>query len=87
MKACLDNGVNDVINIKAQAVATLSEKKDYSVEVAEHPPEYKNKETIAGESKRTEVEQLILVRVVLCQLERDCVKRGSGGQLKIHTFQ
>jgi hypothetical protein len=69
MNAGLPNGVNDMINIEAQAVTTTwSEKIDYSMEIAEHLPEHKNEETIAGKSERTEVEQLILVRVVLCQL-------------------
>jgi len=68
IKACPDDGVNNTINIKAQAVTTSSEK-DYSMEVAEHPPEHENEETIAGKSKRSEVEQLILLRVILCQLE------------------
>ena len=39
------------------------------MKVAEHPPEHENKDTIAGKSKRGEIEQLVLVRVVLCQLE------------------
>ena len=36
------------------------------MEIAEHPPEDENEETIAGKSERTEVEQLILIRIVLC---------------------
>jgi hypothetical protein len=48
------------------------------MKVADHPPEYKNEKTIAGKSKRTEIEELILVGVVLCQLERDCVRLGYG---------
>ena len=70
MKAGCHGGVNDVINIEAQAVTTTtqSEKNEYSMKIAEHPPEHENEETIAGKSERTEVEQLILVRIVLCQL-------------------
>jgi hypothetical protein len=38
------------------------------MEIAEHAPEHKNEETIAGKCERAKVEQLILARVVLCQL-------------------
>ena len=57
------------------------------MDVAEHPPEHENQETIAGKSKRTEVQQPILVRVVLCQLKENCVRLGPGGQLGTLTFQ
>ena len=57
------------------------------MDVAEHPPEHENQETIAGKSKRTEVQQPILVRVVPCQLEGNCVRLGPGGQLGTLTFQ
>ncbi len=57
------------------------------MEIDKHPPEHKNEEPIAGESKCAEVEQLVLVRVVLCQLECDSVRFGSEAQLETLAFQ
>jgi len=56
--------------------------------------EYENEETIEGKSKRTEIEQLILVRVVLCQLpveqsgedERDS-RRPRGPDKRQHHLK
>ena len=57
------------------------------MEIDKHPPEHKNEEPIAGESKCAKVEQLVLVRVVLCQLECDSVRFGSEAQLETLAFQ
>ena len=55
IKTGLDDRVDDMINIKAQTVTTLSEE-DFSMKGAEHPPEHENEGTIAGKCKSTEVE-------------------------------
>ena len=55
IKTGLDDGVDDVIYIEAQAVTTLSEE-NFSMEIAEYPPEHENEDTIACKCKGTEIE-------------------------------
>ena len=80
MKANLDGGVKNVINIEAQAIKTSSEA--FRHRGTEHPPKHEKEETIAGKSKRTKVKQFILVRIVLCQLKKESIKFMSGSALE-----